>query len=97
MSELCGIYPCTGKTIFQNCSSANLGVQALDLDKKLKELKDQERKLREGVVRNQRDAKTADRLKKNLSKCRDEIQQLINRQQRVNDLMDSRRKKKDIF
>ncbi|EJD76422.1 zinc finger protein, variant [Loa loa] len=81
----------------QNCSSTSLGIQALNLDKKLKELKNRERKLREGVTRNQRDAATADRLKKNLLKCRDEIQQLMSRQQRLNDLMDSGRKKKDIF
>ncbi|VDO57594.1 unnamed protein product [Brugia timori] len=80
-----------------NCSSTNLGIQSLDLDKKLKELKDKERKLREGVTRNQRDAATADRLKKNLLKCRDEIQHLLNRQQRLSKLMDNRRKKKDIF
>lgn len=63
----------------------------------MKELKDKERKLREGVARNQRDAATADRLKKNLLKCRNEIQQLLNRQQRLNSLMDSQRRKKDIF
>uniref|UniRef100_A0A915PPT7 Zinc finger CCCH-type with G patch domain-containing protein n=1 Tax=Setaria digitata TaxID=48799 RepID=A0A915PPT7_9BILA len=81
----------------QNCSSTGLGVQALNLDKKLKELKDKERKLREGITRNQRDTATAERLKKNLLKCRNEMQQLLVRQQRVNDLMDSQRKKKDIF
>ncbi|VDN82944.1 unnamed protein product [Brugia pahangi] len=81
----------------QNCSSTSLGIQSLDLDKKLKELKDKERKLREGITRNQRDAATADRLKKNLLKCRDEIQHLLNRQQRLSELMDNRRKKKDIF
>ncbi|OZC06044.1 hypothetical protein X798_06973 [Onchocerca flexuosa] len=80
-----------------NCSSAGLGIQALDLDKKMKELKDKERKLREGIARNQRDAATANTLKKNLIKCRDEMQHLLSRQQRLNDLMDSRRKKKDIF
>ncbi|VDM23592.1 unnamed protein product [Wuchereria bancrofti] len=81
----------------QNCSSTSLGIQSLDLDKKLKELKDKERKLREGITRNQRDAATADRLKKNLLKCRDEIQHLLSRQQRLSELMDNRRKKKDIF
>uniref|UniRef100_A0A0R3S136 Zinc finger CCCH-type with G patch domain-containing protein n=1 Tax=Elaeophora elaphi TaxID=1147741 RepID=A0A0R3S136_9BILA len=81
----------------QNCSSTNLGIQALDLDKKLKELKDKERKLREGVTRNQRDVATAEKLKKNLLKCRDEMQRLLSQQQRLNDLMDTRRKKKDIF
>ncbi|VDK88593.1 unnamed protein product [Litomosoides sigmodontis] len=81
----------------QNCSSAALGVQALNLDKKLRELKDRERKLREGITRNQRDSATANKLKKNLVKCRDEMQQLLSQQQRVSDLMDTRRKKKDIF
>ncbi|KAM3728024.1 Zinc finger CCCH-type with G patch domain-containing protein [Dirofilaria immitis] len=81
----------------QNNSSTDLGIQSLDLDKKLKQLKDKERKLRGGITRNQRDAATADKLKKNLIKCRDEIKQLLTRQHRLNSLMDSRRKKKDIF
>ncbi|CAG9531728.1 unnamed protein product [Cercopithifilaria johnstoni] len=81
----------------QNFSSTTLGIQALDLDKKLKELKGRERNLREGITRNQRDAATVNKLKKNLLKCRDEIQQLLSQQQRLNGLMDTRRKKKDVF
>nr|CDQ06834.1 Bm9597 [Brugia malayi] len=81
----------------QNCPSTSLGIQSLDLDRKLKELKDKERKQREDVTRNQRDAATADRLKKNLLKCCDEIQHLLSRQQRLSELMNNQRKKKDIF
>ncbi|VDN06952.1 unnamed protein product [Thelazia callipaeda] len=81
----------------QSCSSKNLGAQFLDLDKKLREYKEKERKLREGITRNSRDFATVDKLKKKLSACREVIQRLTNQQERLNTMVSSRRKKSDIF
>lgn len=69
----------------------------MNLNREMKEMKAKERKLREGITRNSRDHATVEKLKKSLSKCREDIQKLANRQQRVHNEMDGRVRKKDIF
>ncbi|VDN18500.1 unnamed protein product [Gongylonema pulchrum] len=88
---------CKEEKSLQNCSSKGLSVRALNLEKELKELMAKKRKLREGIVRNQRDRPTARKLEESLSKCQDEIQRLVNRQQKLTAEIDNRKKKKDIF
>lgn len=74
-----------------------MGIHSLNIDKEIKELKIKERKLHEGIARNMRDRTTAERLKRNLAHCQQEIAKLKKRQQRLANEIDNRRYKKDIF
>uniref|UniRef100_A0A915A6L6 Zinc finger CCCH-type with G patch domain-containing protein n=2 Tax=Parascaris univalens TaxID=6257 RepID=A0A915A6L6_PARUN len=78
-------------------SSKKLGVDALNLDRQMKELKGKERKLREGITRNQRDRATVEKLKRSLAECQKDIEKLVARQDRLSNEVEGRRTTKGLF
>ncbi|KAJ1349654.1 hypothetical protein KIN20_005251 [Parelaphostrongylus tenuis] len=79
-------------------SSKSLGVQGIDLESELKQLRSKEKKLREGIFRNRQDKRTVERLKLGLADVERSIQKVEAKQARVRTELGNRQKrKKDIF
>lgn len=72
-------------------------MDALNLDRQMKELKGKERKLREGITRNQRDRATVEKLKRALAECQKDIEKLVARQDRLSNEVEGRRTMKGLF
>ncbi|EYC33800.1 hypothetical protein Y032_0002g999 [Ancylostoma ceylanicum] len=78
--------------------SRALGLQGLDLESELKQLRSKEKKLLEGIARNKHDKRTLDRLKNGLAEVERAIEKTQAKQQRVHsELGDRQKRKKDIF
>lgn len=78
-------------------SAEELNINALNLEREMRELKAKERKLREGIGRNFRDHATAEKLKKKLLECQKNIHELERKQERLTNEVNLRRKRKDLF
>ncbi|KHN86918.1 Zinc finger CCCH-type with G patch domain-containing protein [Toxocara canis] len=85
------------KKLLKAASSEKLGVQSISLDKQMKELKSKERKLREGITRNQRDRTTVEKLRRALVDCQKDIKKLAAHQERLSNEVRGRRTTKDLF
>uniref|UniRef100_W6NFI5 Zinc finger CCCH-type with G patch domain-containing protein n=1 Tax=Haemonchus contortus TaxID=6289 RepID=W6NFI5_HAECO len=80
-------------------SNKSLGVQGIDLECELKQLRSKERKLREGIARNKHDKRTVERMKVQLVELERTIEKVQGKQQRLHSEIGDRqkKKKKDIF